>query len=868
MDAAAASGVLKPMRARMSAPSDNPPNAGGPASQTGPANRHEAEIARLSAELDAHYQDRQINLAKMIRAMTDAERRGRERLEPLTEYERQIAALGHRAREAETERDAALARAAAISSSTTWRIALRLFAIADRYPRAKGLARGGMRLLWRAFFRLPGPKAIDPRLGEQSALCPCDDALDFQASVARTLGTEPVPVAERDRRDGAGAAEWPADQPLISVVIPCFNYAHFLGDTLQSLADQTFRDFEIIVVEGGSTSLESREALAAMELRNIRVLLQDSAQRAGENRNFGIRNARGKYICCLDADDYLEPTYLEKTVFYLEHYDYDVVSASLKMFGRSNEIWSTRQKPVLKELLQENNVLTCAVFRRSLWERAGGLHDFGVSEGHVHEDWGFWVRLAALGARFWNLSAEPLLNYRVHDASLSNRNSVSIERHRALIQDYNADILTDQSVGESSRLAEMKLLAKEPLRNLTRCQDGEAAVQPTILIAMPFLIIGGAERLVSSIAAHLKKLGWRIVIVTTVATEAHHGDSTDWFKSATREIYHLPRFLAEDDRPDFIRYLLVGKKIDLVWLVGSASIYDMLPELRRRNANLVVIDLLFNTVGHTRNNRKYAGLIDLTIVENQEVRDWLISRGETGDRIRLIESGVDLAALAPQAVRSQALEDLGIPPRNLVVGFSGRWSDEKDPLGFVEIARRTKAGNVSFVMTGAGHLRPDIEQVLATARLPANKFKLLGAVDDVTDYLSCYDVLCLPSRFDGRPVVVMEALALGIPVMASRVGALPRLVEDGVSGFLFEAGDYGAFVQQIEAIAALPETLLPMKAAARKSAEAHLDSHRMLREFETVLQEKLDGSRLATEVDVLSPTGDGASQSIGQADDS
>jgi len=126
-------------------------------------------------------------------------------------------------------------------------------------------------------------------------------------------------------------------QPLVSVVIPCFNYGRFVEEAIASVQRQTFRNLEIIVVEGGSTDAETRAIVRRLErarLPRTRILYRDQPCLVGDNRNFGIAAARGKYVCCLDADDILDPRYLETAVFLAEFGPYDFVSASTRSFGR------------------------------------------------------------------------------------------------------------------------------------------------------------------------------------------------------------------------------------------------------------------------------------------------------------------------------------------------------------------------------------------------------------------------------------------------------------------------------------------------------------------------------------------------------
>ncbi len=633
---------------------------------------------------------------------------------------------------------------------------------------------------------------------------------------------------------------WPSDRPLVSVVIPSFNYGHLVADAIRSVEQQTFADLEIIVVEGGSSSAESRlqfaEATRNAASPRLRVLWQEKPHRAGANRNFGISHARGKYICCLDADDRIAPTYVEKAVFLLDA-GFDVVSPALQFFGNKADVWAPHEQPTLDMLLEGNQVLTCALFRKSLWKEAGGYRDSDPATGHLHEDWLYWVRLAALGARFINLR-EPLFHYRSHEGTLSNSSSV-LEHHAqsAEIRRFNGDVLTAEAIARARRTAGPAPRAPQSYRASVRGRSLAHPGGPTLLLAMPYLVLGGAERLLSAVVANLVKCGWRVIVVTTVPIDASHGDTTSWFESATVEIFHLPRFLDVEYWKDFVDHLFALRSIDLVWVAGSALVYDCLPALRLRNPALRVADLLFNTQGHTRNNRRYADCIDLTFVENTEVRSWLLEAGETPDRVCMVESGVDLVENAPASPGEDVRAECGLPSDTVVIGFFGRWSDEKDPLGFVEIAKRVpREVNATFVMTGAGPLESELKQAIAAARFPSGRFLLKGAVPDLKPYLRACDMLVLPSRLDGRPNVVMEALASGVAVLASRIGALPEMFEDSRQGYLCAAGDYDCFAARIAELASDRERLEGFKQAARGHAQRRLDIRAMLDTYEERLR--------------------------------
>ncbi len=629
---------------------------------------------------------------------------------------------------------------------------------------------------------------------------------------------------------------WPPDRPLVSVVVPCFNYGAFVTEAVDSALAQTLRDIEIIVVEGGSTDGSTPEMLRALERPRTRVLFREGRHRVGDNRNFGISQARGRYICCLDADDMLCPTYLEKAAFVIEQYGYDVVSTSVRRFGALNETYDVLPTLDLSDLLEGNHVTTCAVFRRSLWEQAGGYEDVPAGATFLHEDWRFWIRLAALGARFANIIGEPLFLYRAHaTGSLSNAPGLLPNAVQAgLIREAERDRITPAALDLSRRQAARGLRAEEGPTNLLRRDIHPAGAGPTLLLAMPFLLLGGAERLLSEVLRQLRASGYRLIVVTSLQSAPEHGDTTSWFEPATDEIYHLPRFLPPEAWQDFIDYAIAAKRVDALWIAGSTWFYEALPRLRARFPRLRVVDLLFNTVGHTANNRRFAAFIDLNLVESAAVQDWLLANGETPERVRLIPSGIDLARYVP-AARAPT-------PGRFVVGCSGRLSEEKSPLDFLAIAERIgpQAG-MSFVMTGAGPLEPLLRAAIRGRKLES-RLRFLGVVEDVRTALAQYDALVLPSRLDGRPTVVLEALAMGIPVIASAVGGLPDLIRDGETGFLCRPGDIAAFARAIARLQQDPALHARMAVAARRFAEESLGLDRMVAGYAAAFEALIEPS--------------------------
>ena len=209
--------------------------------------------------------------------------------------------------------------------------------------------------------------------------------------------------------------------PLVSIIIPCFNYGQYVLVAVESILAQSYQSTEICIIDGGSTDDITLNVLKSISNPKISILYQDSPTFVGENRNRAIAITQGKYICCLDADDRLLPNYLEKTIYILEQGCADVVSSGYQILGHPERVFLNMPFPLLEDLILGNHVLTCAVFRRSFFEKTkGGYVDSGKGSMHIAEDWRLWVHMAALGARFYAIP-EPLLEYRIHGTDSLSR---------------------------------------------------------------------------------------------------------------------------------------------------------------------------------------------------------------------------------------------------------------------------------------------------------------------------------------------------------------------------------------------------------------------------------------------------------------
>ena len=162
----------------------------------------------------------------------------------------------------------------------------------------------------------------------------------------------------------------------------------------------------------------------------------------------------------------------------------------------------------------------------------------------------------------------------------------------------------------------------------------------------------------------------------------------------------------------------------------------------------------------------------------------------TPDKYRVIHSGIDIQSyLRPASARDLARKELGYGSDVTVVGTIACLKHQKAPLDFIEAARQAAAANprLRFFIAGDGPLRTEVEQAVAVAGLE-DKVKLLGWRQDVPELLAAMDLFLLTSLFEGLPRAVLQAMAAGVPVIATAVNGTPEVVIDGETGRLIEPG--------------------------------------------------------------------------------
>lgn len=210
----------------------------------------------------------------------------------------------------------------------------------------------------------------------------------------------------------------------VSVIVPLYNLANYVGETIESVLNQTMQDFEIIVVDDCSTdnSLQVAREWAVRDPR-IKVIAHPVNLGLPATRNTAIAASEGEFILPLDSDDKIDPTYLEKTLPLMTE-GVGVVSTWMEIFGarpeRAGHVGSCYPifYPTREQILNGNCMPVCSLIRKQTLRDVGGYPE-EMREGS--EDWALWVKIIV--NRTWRVAICPeyLFYYRTRPGSMSRQ---------------------------------------------------------------------------------------------------------------------------------------------------------------------------------------------------------------------------------------------------------------------------------------------------------------------------------------------------------------------------------------------------------------------------------------------------------------
>lgn len=181
------------------------------------------------------------------------------------------------------------------------------------------------------------------------------------------------------------------------------------------------------------------------------------------------------------------------------------------------------------------------------------------------------------------------------------------------------------------------------------------------------------------------------------------------------------------------------------------------------------------------------------VAVSNEINDELVELGYE-KKTAIIANGVDIDVFAKttENINKEALQEtLGIPSNKVVIGMVSSLTTAKahrTAIAALKLLVESNTSNTHLVIVGDGDLRGELEELVLNSNL-SKHVTFLGQRNDVRTILSCFDIYCLPSLIEGLPMSLLEAMAAGLPVVATKVGDIPLLIDDDTNGLLISPRD-------------------------------------------------------------------------------
>ncbi len=370
----------------------------------------------------------------------------------------------------------------------------------------------------------------------------------------------------------------------------------------------------------------------------------------------------------------------------------------------------------------------------------------------------------------------------------------------------------------------------------------------TVLFPITDLAMDGAQRQLLELVKGLDKKRFKPVVLTL-----HPGGPLEReFKQVPDvEVISLERKGKYDLLCLFkVLGILRKMKIDIVQpFLTPATLFGLLPALLRRTPVKIVTER--SGPGKRNDHLGYriylkaedflTRFADWAVPNSHAGQEYLVQRGIKPSRIRVIYNGINLSRLtADDEGVEQVRRRLDLPPHGRVVGMMARLFPVKGHAIFLQAAALINQvmPDTRFALVGDGPLRSHLEDMTQELGL-ASKAVFFGEQRDVGTYLSAFDIAALTSETEGCSNSLLEAMALGKPVVATDVGGNRELVRHGETGFLVPRGDAEPLAQAIIALLQDPDTAEAMGQRAKERVVTQFSLERMVHQYQSLYEETL-----------------------------
>lgn len=605
-------------------------------------------------------------------------------------------------------------------------------------------------------------------------------------------------------------------KPLVTIIVPCYNHEPYLRQRLDSIEQQTYRNYEVILIDDASTdgSIAILKEFSRTHPETTRLILnRQNSGKPFQQWAKGIHAARGELIWIAESDDFCEPDFLEILVPQFRNRAV-MLAISLTQFVDAtgkNTIWSLGdylyewdpevwQKPfidyaprLVEKLWSFKNIVPNAsgcLFRRPWHDSL--LDEKWWQELRVCGDWLFYLSLCQCGL----VAYTPLTTnyYRQHQKN----SSVSLHRNRRffdehlltadwIIRKFNLTEGAIQSVQQALRdrwkNLELGPISHQEIARINALGAFAKPRKPHLLLVTYALVGGGGEVFPIRLANGLRADGYSVSILNCDQKQTQV--AVEQMVAGEVPVYTL-------DRLQDLGHLVVNLGVDLVhthhaWVDTTfAELLIDFPECAHVITSHGMYDYMddaeLSRIGSILREKTCA----LTYVSSTN-RSALLRLGFGSEHIRQISN-----AIPPQEITPLSREELGLSDDTFVICLVSRAMPEKgwnEAITAVDQLILELNKEIHLLLVGDGAYADTLRSI--NSNKPYIHF--LGFKSNTLDYFSLSDIGILPTRFAGesQPLTVIECLQAGTPCIASRLGQIEMMLStsEGLAGSLVDLED-------------------------------------------------------------------------------
>lgn len=603
--------------------------------------------------------------------------------------------------------------------------------------------------------------------------------------------------------------------------MPVYNSALYLREAIDSILGQTFRDFEFIIINDGSTD-NSLEIIKTY--KDSRIVLINNQVNEGiiRSRNKGLKLAKGKYIVNMDSDDISDRTRLEKQFNYLEqHPEITILASRLVLVNQNNEetgVWPEDYFCITEQHIIETLPAINCIGQPTIMMRSEPVKKVGYNTRfEYNEDWGLWLTLLSQGHRIAKLP-EVLLRYRQHPKSVTNTsNTLGVEKKiltfkynylwytlfnggikntdKRVLMAFVKDVLRFGIKGISPRFyafaARFKSLDKIRFFQQWRAvakQLNQINTPVDAAFFFPFFHTGGAERVHASVLEAASKKN----AVTFITSRSLNQTFLNNFSRFSR-VLEIDELVKMGYTRRWLFKKITRLNSPVVFGCNSTFFYDLIPHL---NKEVRLIDLLHAFVhvyedGPEKWSLPYVSRIDYRIVINKKTKTDL---ADLYKKSKLDSAFTERIQLIPNFV--EPYTSLILKSHNVFkIAYVGRGGEEKRVDLIARLAQQFETEKDRFEFHFVGDVKQAIPLKLQTNCIFHDEITNDKQLEDLYKQ---FHILIIASTREGFPMVMMEAMMFSAVPLSTPVGGIPEHIKNNENGMLISSVNEDEIICEFE----------------------------------------------------------------------